>query len=939
MKKFASISIITFISVFLHYLYGQGNTTPKYPDILRSQGCPQWSSFGFTSQQSIDNFIIQWPNCSELPGGLGIGIPFGASDITNLAGLQNIRSVDGPLIIFYNPSLVELDGLHNLREVSRWINIRNNEALQSTMALNIMNTSIEYLWIENNPALMDIEGFKNLNYVEKEVLIDNNSSLENLHGLRNINTVGEGLFVSNNENLNSVQGLGALISAGAIRITNNPLLKDFSGLDGLRIINQYLFVQGNDGLVSLHGLDSLQVIGTSIMPDAYVGALKISNNTHLKDISALSKLTHLNDGLEISNNMSLKSLKGLENIQYIGTDLTISNNDSLLNLDALNKLQKIGGLSIYNPWFVINGNQMLEDISGLSSLDSIFGSFGISNNPKLKQLIGLEKLSYIKENLGVSSMSSIKNLKGINLVKLEILEDLLIANNDSLSTLEGIEALVSLGGGISIKDNPSLENLNGLNNIETLNGNLAISRNTSLNSIAALMSLQNMNGGNIGIFDNDFLPSLSGLDNLDPESVTQILISRNSNLSICAVQGICDFLKLPRLAQFNDNASGCNSRPEVNAICNKVCEIEIILQAEKDTICINDSIDISSEIFEGVEPYRYLWSTGDTTSNIILLPIASNTYRLTVVDSEDCSATAEISITVISQPDLQISTSATVCGEINGSAEILHDMNTYQYLWNNGSIERSLSNLPAGEVSVIVTDQFGCSYELSAFIEDSEAILVEILGDLSICEDDIGLLYVENAYDSFLWSDGSQESTLDYTESGTYSITVTEGLCEAEDSVMVEVNNIPLIDFTVDNLSIIININMGLYPFEVLWSTGESTLSIEPKESGLYSVTVTDSNGCSAAAETHFILTNAVDFDLNQISVFPNPIRDWLYVDMLQNYGPLKIKIFDAYGKLIIQKNQLDNEIKICLEYLPAGPYFMQITSHSASRVWTILKE
>lgn len=70
---------------------------------------------------------------------------------------------------------------------------------------------------------------------------------------------------------------------------------------------------------------------------------------------------------------------------------------------------------------------------------------------------------------------------------------------------------------------------------------------------------------------NDMLTSLTGLDNIDSESINSLRVVYNPMLSTCNVQSICDYLETSGASvQIYNNAPGCNSQDEVIDSCNIV---------------------------------------------------------------------------------------------------------------------------------------------------------------------------------------------------------------------------------------------------------------------------------------------------------------------------------------------------------------------------------
>src|SRR5690606_1045431 len=83
--------------------------------------CPT-GYLSFYSQADIDAFAINYPNCTEISGGLYI---FG-NDITDLSPFSNLTSIGGYLGIYNNSNLTNLDGLSNLTSVGGYLSFSDN---------------------------------------------------------------------------------------------------------------------------------------------------------------------------------------------------------------------------------------------------------------------------------------------------------------------------------------------------------------------------------------------------------------------------------------------------------------------------------------------------------------------------------------------------------------------------------------------------------------------------------------------------------------------------------------------------------------------------------------------------------------------------------------------------------------------------------------------
>ena len=185
------------------------------------------------------------------------------------------------------------------------------------------------------------------------------------------------------------------------------------------------------------------------------------------------------------------------------------------------------------------------DISNLDSLivlTTIEGNLKVWNNDLLANLTGLDSLSSIEG-------------------------DLIIETNSSVENLLGLENLTSVGGMLSIYGGNYITDLDGLDNLETIGGNLVISYNNALTSLESLTNMTAI-GGEFIITSNASLASLSGLDNIEESSITSMVITSNSNLSMCSVESVCAYLVEGAWGiNIANNATGCNSETQVNNAC------------------------------------------------------------------------------------------------------------------------------------------------------------------------------------------------------------------------------------------------------------------------------------------------------------------------------------------------------------------------------------
>jgi hypothetical protein len=282
---------------------------------------------------------------------------------------------------------------------------------------------------------------------------------------------------------------------------------------------------GSD-ITNLNGLSVLTQIG---------GYLVLYYNDSLTSLNGLSNLTSIGTSLEIKLNGALTNLTGLDNVAFIGNNIWISSNPSLTSLTALNKLTSIGGdLDIEN-------NSILTSLAGLNNVTSIGGHLGLFDNRALTSLTALNNVTSIGGGLEL--------------------------DYNALTNLTGLENLTSIGGELWMHYNKGMTSLIGLDNLTSIGGFIQIEVNPDLSSLAGIDNVTSI-GGYLYLKDNPVLSSLTGLDNIYASSITGLYIVNNISLSTCDVESVCDYLVSPNgTKEIHDNATGCNSREEVEAAC------------------------------------------------------------------------------------------------------------------------------------------------------------------------------------------------------------------------------------------------------------------------------------------------------------------------------------------------------------------------------------
>ncbi len=141
--------------------------------------------------------------------------------------------------------------------------------------------------------------------------------------------------------------------------------------------------------------------------------------------------------------------------------------------------------------------------------------------------------------------------------------------------------------------------------------------------------------------------------------------------------------------------------------------------------CTGDSLD--AIVLGGVTPFTYTWSNGATTSYIHNLT-TGGTYTVTVVDNRGITVTATTTISsyTVLYATTSVTTNVTCYGGNNGSASSTVGGGTapYTYSWTGGGNGSNVSGLTAGSYTLSVSDNKGCSATSSVNITQPTQIIV-----------------------------------------------------------------------------------------------------------------------------------------------------------------------------------------------------------------------
>ncbi len=174
-----------------------------------------------------------------------------------------------------------------------------------------------------------------------------------------------------------------------------------------------------------------------------------------------------------------------------------------------------------------------------------------------------------------------------------------------------------------------------------------------------------------------------------------------------------------------------------------------------------------------------------------------------------CDSIIQLDLTMITnKPEVNVNVTDLSCFQSNdGTAQITINGGTepYTYVWSNGSITQNIENLSSGFYEITLSDANGCLA--------TESINIEQPDELSV------------------------------------TVSVTEpNECQSYDGVATA------------------TVSGGYYPYTYVWNNGLTTSSIDNLSLGLYSVTITDSIGCSITSSNSINSSESPEIIIDSIA-------------------------------------------------------------------------
>lgn len=256
-----------------------------------------------------------------------------------------------------------------------------------------------------------------------------------------------------------------------------------------------------------------------------------------------------------------------------------------------------------------------------------------------------------------------------------------------------------------------------------------------------------------------------------------------------------------------------------------------------------------------------LWSNGQTDQRITVS--TSGDYSVRTNDISGCTFTSNVvrvnANPIPARPTVTTERSTTIC---RGESLGLIASESARYNWSNSQTDRRINVTEPGSYFLTVTDANGCTSPAS----EPVSVVVNPIpttpqlsanGRTTFCANEAVVLSSTEGL-AYVWSSGQNTRSITTNQSGTYTVRTRNELnCNSAPSNAITVTAYPLpaqpvianerpTTFCQGESTVLIGGTNSSYRYN--WSSGQTDQRITVSQSGSFSLTVTDQNGCTSPA-------------------------------------------------------------------------------------------
>lgn len=281
---------------------------------------------------------------------------------------------------------------------------------------------------------------------------------------------------------------------------------------------------------------------------------------------------------------------------------------------------------------------------------------------------------------------------------------------------------------------------------------------------------------------------------------------------------------------------------------------------------------IELNVFGGVKPYVYHWTSPMVVSADSITSLVPGTYECVVEDANGCIA-ASVQVEIEEPDSLGFTADLTqlACHGDHSGAIVVNPfggIENYTYAWSDPLIQGRINQaLIAGDYHCTISDAHGCTAASEMILSEPTAIQLDsITIQHPTCQGvDNGLLEAfghggEGAL-AYFWEGFPQGPMIENLASGAYRLILKDTVGCITDSLVLQLSVLKKVQLDIDSIHqvscagvsdgfVSIIPSGGILPFQFDWGGGIQSAFLSDTSAGYYSVTVTDDIGCWATMDS-----------------------------------------------------------------------------------------
>ena len=457
------------------------------------------------------------------------------------------------------------------------------------------------------------------------------------------------------------------------------------------------------------------------------------------------------------------------------------------------------------------------------------------------------------------------------------------------------------------------------------------------------------------IYDRNTLSGTTNLIDQDIngcDSIVNVLVDHRTSTSFDQDFEICDTDSVfvnGMWVNYSDtfietltNAAGCDSI--VTSIVSVIsCAVTVQLAANNETCFEESDGTLDFELDDTNQyplDYEVLNSSGQVIESgslsgpgtINITDLSPDDYLLNIIKdgsnvaSEPFSIQAALAFNIIpTEVDVDC------FGESNGSIAIdaSGGTGTLTFNWSNGSMISNLANIPAGDYTLTIQDENGCTVEDTYTVAQPEELNYNIITTDPDCNNttngSIEFSVNNGGTPPFSYSvngsSSSQDPVFSNLAAGSYNLIIEDGngcqylsVADLVEADALDVQLPQIINITLGQ-SETINAVLNFQPSLVQWSPGDglsctdcTSLTITPTQSNIYTFYAEDLDGCSVEAQ----ITVNVDIpqtpDIYVPNIFNPSSNDGInnrfqaFPSTTKGVEVKSLTVFDRWGNIVFEE-------------------------------------